>query len=411
MPDRLLLRLASDGSLTWLRHSAGARSPAATETGMPSASVLADSGEIVVLVPAEDVLLTEVKLIARNRAQLLQALPFAVEEQLLGAIEEQHFAAAHGSGELVGAAVVAKEKMRTWLARLTEAGIQPDVLMPESLALPTPVSGATAMIDGARAIVRLSAWSAFACSLHELPQWLEQANADGAIAPLTVHDFRDAPALALPLQIAAYRERQRDALAWLASGFTQAPLNLLDGEFSTGHRHARGARWWRIAAMLAVAVIVLGIANLGFDVLRLSRTSTRMDMLAQDAVHSAFPDIDPAQLARLSPADLMRGRLERLRGGTESTGLLKILAQIAPVLGGTTRIQTRGMEYRNGVFELVLRAPDVAALDSVRERLMTVPGVLAVVTAANPSAEGVDGRIRISNSGDGKSDSSRGGTP
>jgi general secretion pathway protein L len=136
-----------------------------------------------------------------------------------------------------------------------------------------------------------------------------------------------------------------------------------------------------------------------------------MDTLAQDAVRTAFPDIDAAQLARLSPADLMRGRLERLRGGAESSGLLKILAQIAPVLGSTTRIQTRGMEYRNGIFELALRAPDVAALDSVRERLAVVPGVQAVVTAANTSADGVDGRIRISNASDGKSDNGRGGTP
>jgi general secretion pathway protein L len=406
MPDRLLLRLASDGRLTWLCQSASARMPAASEAGEPPASVLADSGEIVVLVPAEDVLLTEVKLGARNRAQLLQALPFAVEEQLLGAIEEQHFAAATGSGDTFGAAVVAKEKMRGWLARLADAGIQPDVLMPESLALSVPTSGTSAIVEDTRAVVRLSAWSAFACSLRELPSWLEQVNAEGAIAPLTVHDFRAAPALALPVPVAAYRERQRDALSLLASGFTQAPLNLLDGEFATAHRHARGARWWRVAAMLAAAVIVLAIANLGFDVWRLSRDSARMDTLAQDALRTAFPDIDTAQLARLSPADLMRGRLERLRGGAESTGLLKVLAQISPILGGTTRIQTRGMEYRNGVFELALRAPDVAMLDSVRERLMTVPGVQAVVTAANPTAEGVDGRIRISNPAD-----THGGTP
>jgi general secretion pathway protein L len=200
----------------------------------------------------------------------------------------------------------------------------------------------------------------------------------------------------VPLPLASYQERQRDPLAFLAANFTQAPLNLLEGEFAPRHRHARGARWWRVAAALAAAVVILALANLGFDVLRLARASTRMETLAQDAVRKAFPEIDAAQLSRLSPADLMRGRLERLRGGTESGGLLKVLAQIAPVLGSTTRIQTRGMEYRNGVFELALRAPDVAALDSVRERLATVPSVQPVVTAANPSADGVDGRIRIS---------------
>jgi general secretion pathway protein L len=406
MPDRLLLRLASDGGLTWLRTAAGARVPAVSERGVPPAAVLADAGEIVVLVPAEDVLLTEVKLSARNRAQLLQALPYAVEDQLLGAVEDQHFAASQGGGDQIGVAVVAKGTLRGWLERLAAAGIQPDVLLPESLALPAQASGASALIEDTRAIVRLAPWSAFTSSLRELPRWLAQVNVDNLLVPLAVRDFRAAPALALPLPIASYQERQRDPLAYLASGFVQAPLNLLEGEFAPRHRHARGARWWRIAAALAAAVVILAVLNLGFDVWRLSRASARMDALAQDAVRKAFPEIDAAQLARVSPADLMRGRLDRLRGGAESSGLLKVLAQIGPVLGSTTRIQTRGIEYRNGVLELALRAPDVAALDSVRERLATVPGVQAVVTAANPSADGVDGRIRISAPGE-----THGGTP
>jgi general secretion pathway protein L len=394
MPDRLLLRLDSDGGLTWLRTSAGARGAVASSSGDPPASVLAQGNEIVVLVPAEQVLLTHVRLSARNRSQLLQALPFAIEDQLLGAIEDQHFAAAQGSGDSVGAAVVAKSTMKWWLARLASAGITPDVLIPESLALPADAQSTNVMIDGDRAIVRLAPWSAFACSLRELPQWLEQANADGDLAPLVVRDFRAAPTLVLPVKASSYRERQHDPLAHLAAGLGQPALNLLDGEFATRHRDARGARWWRVAAMLAAAVVVLAMANVGFDVLRLSRASARMDVLAQEAVSKAFPDIDAAQLERISPADLMRGRLDRQRGGNESSGVLKALARVAPVIGSTTRIQTRGVEYRNGTLELSLHAPDVAMLDSVREQIVAA-GAQATVTAANPSADGVDGRIRI----------------
>ena len=422
MSDRLLLRLSSDGGLTWLRQAGGARVAAASGSGVPPAAVLAEAEQIIVLVPGEDVLLTEVKLSARNRAQLLQALPYAVEDQLLSPVEDLHFAAAQTRGEQVGVAVVAKSRMRAWLERLREEGIRADVLLPESLALPLAPDSATVVIEDARAIVRLAPWSAFACTLGELPAWLQQAQAAQMLRPLEVHDFRAAPALVLPVPVAAYLERQRDPLALFASAFdaadaaskpgagrgsvagTQA-INLLDGEFGVSHRQARGARWWRIAAALAAAVVVVAILDLGADVLRLSRASARMDALAQQAVHAAFPEIDAAQLARVSPGQLMRGRLERLGGGAQSSGLLRVLAQIAPVLGSTTRTQTRGMEYRNGVLELALRAPDVAALDSVRERLTTVPGLQPAVTAANPGADGVDGRIRIG------TQASRGDTP
>ena len=83
MPDRLLLRLSSAGDPTWLRQAADGRAPVASTRGWPPASALTDATEIVVLVPAEDVLLTEARVAARNRAQRLQALPFAIEDQLL----------------------------------------------------------------------------------------------------------------------------------------------------------------------------------------------------------------------------------------------------------------------------------------------------------------------------------------
>lgn len=391
MSDRLLLRLASDGGLTWLRQGA-----AASEPGMPPASALQAAGEIVVLVPSEDVLLTEATLRARTRAQLLQALPYAVEEQLLDPVEDLHFAATRGEGAL-GVAVVAKATLRGWLERLAEAGIEPDVLLPDALALPSASERSAVLIEDGRALVRLAPWSAFACSLRELPDWLARMQPAAPPKPLDVHDVRVAAA---PLPLPAARlERGRDAPAFLAAALAAAPaadtLNLLEGEFAPRRRQGRGQRWWRTAAALAAAVALLAVADLGIDVWRLSRHTAQMQAQAQDALRKAFPDIDAAMLARSSPEQLMRGRLDRLRGGAEASGLLRVLGQIAPVLGTTTRIQTRGMEYRNGTFELALRTPDVAALDSVRERLALVPGLKAEVTAANPGADGVDGRIRI----------------
>jgi general secretion pathway protein L len=399
MPDRLLLRLQSGGDATWLRQAADGRVASGSARGFPPASALAGGAEIVVLVPAEDVLLTEAKVAARSRTQLLQALPFAIEDQLLAPVEDLHFAASEDAGETVGVAVVARASLRAWLDRLAAAGIQPDVLLPESLALPLASGSASALIEDDRAIVRLAPWSAFACAPVDLPSWLQQTLESRGARSLDVHDFRDGPAPRLPLPGATYHERQGDPLAFLARSLGKPPLNLLHGEYASQHRAARGARWWRIAAGLAAAALVLAVVNLGFEVVQLSRASARMDTLAQEAVRQAFPDLDAAEIARSAPADLARSRIERLRGGTQSSGLLRVLAQIAPVLGSTSRIQTRGMEFRNGSLELGLRAPDVATLDAVRERLAALPGLKVVVTAANPGQDGIDGRIRIGSGG------------
>ena len=402
MPDRLLLRLNPTGEPAWLRQ-ADSRAPAASTRGWPPASAVSDASEIVVLVPAEDVLLTEARIAAKSRAQLLQALPFAIEDQLLAPIEELQFAATAATDGTVGVAVVAKTTLRAWLDRLAAAGIRPDVLLPDSLALPLEPGHATAVIEQDRAVVSHAPWSAFACAPSDLAAWLARASAGRPAQPLDVFDFRDPARPAAPIGVhpVATEERQRDPLAFLARHLGKAPINLLHGEFAPQHRVARGARWWRVAAALAAAVLVLAVLDLGFEVMQLSRTSARLDALAQDAVHKAFPDVEDAELARSSPVDLARVRIERLRGGAESSGFLRVVAAIAPVLGTTTRIQTRGMEFRNGVLELGLRAPDVATLDAVRERLAAQPGLHVAVTAANPGESGIDGRIRVGSDGGG----------
>ncbi|HVT33055.1 MAG TPA: type II secretion system protein GspL [Rhodanobacteraceae bacterium] len=397
MPDRLLLRLPPTGDPSWLRQSADGRVMSRPARGWPPSGVLSAAVEIVVLVPSEDVLLTEARIPARSRAQLMQALPFAVEDQLLAPVESLHFTAATaGEGDAVGTAVVAKSTLQAWLDRLSAAGIRADALLPDSLALPLAPDRATVLVEDDRVVARLARWSSFACAPADLAAWLDRA---GTASAIDVIDARASPGQAVVSGAAVRHERASDALSAFAQGLGVLPLNLLHGEFAPAHRAARSARWWRIAAALAIAAILLAVVDLGVEVLQLSRTSARLDTLAQDALRKAFPDVGAAELARAAPADLARSRVERLRGGGERSGFLRLLGEIAPVLGTATRIQTRGIEFRNGALELGLKAPDVATLDAVRERLAAQPGLKVAVTAANPDANGIEGHIRVDGGG------------
>lgn len=383
MPERLFLRLTSNGDLCWLRQTADGRFPAQSQSGKPPAHAIATSAQIVVFVPSEDVLLLETRVAARNATQRRQAVPFAIEDQLLGAVEEQHFAISSGAADQVGVAVVARSRMREWMAILDAAGIRADVVLPESLAVPFDDNTVHVLLDGARAVVRLAAWSAFSCPRADLAQWLESARE--IVGSRRIETRSDETS----------SDSGFDALGFLARHWDTNSLNLLNGEFAAGHRQARGTRWWRRAMALAAAVLVFAFAGRVLEVSQLERQANRLDTAMADSLLRTFPDLGAAERTR-APQTVMRDRLERLRGGSETTGLLRLLGQIAPALGTTTRLQTRGMEYRNGILEIGLRAPDVATLDSMRERIAAIPGLVAEVTAANPVEAGVDGRIRIS---------------
>jgi len=109
-------------------------------------------------------------------------------------------------------------------------------------------------------------------------------------------------------------------------------------------------------------------------------------------LHASFPRLDNVAG---DPQQLMRSEMARLRGAGEGTAMLRVLGAVAPILGSSTRVLVKGIEYHNQTLELALRAPDVEALDLVRERLSGLDGINAVVTAADRSDSGVDGRVRI----------------
>jgi general secretion pathway protein L len=394
MPDRLLLRLAPDGGLAWLLQRDGSPRVAVATPGDPPAEVLAAAGEIVVLVPGEDVLLASARIGARSRAQLLQALPYAIEDQLLAPVEELHFAAERSPGAEAGVAVVARARLAGWLEVLAARGIAPDALLPESLAVPV----GEVLVEEARATLRLGAWTAFTCEPADLPAWLEHC----ATRPPALR-VQDARRSVVPLSLPVPHENQRvgDGLACLGSALAALPLNLLEGDFAPRRRRRDPRRGWRVAAVLAAAVVVLALLDLGGSVLRLAHESARLEAAAADAVRAAFPDVDAAQLARLGAEPRLRARLERLQGGAESRGLVQVLGTVAPVLGSVspTRVQTRGMEYRNGSLEVALCTPDVAELDRIRESLATLPGITVAVVQASSGTDGVDGRLRIGGAG------------
>ncbi|MEZ5522768.1 MAG: type II secretion system protein GspL [Dokdonella sp.] len=233
---------------------------------------------------------------------------------------------------------------------------------------------------------------------QRFPAWITQARAAGIERALEVHDFGGGPPLSLEGRISAYHGGLRDPLGFLARHLRAPPINLLCGEFATAHRQARGARWWRRAAVLAAAVLVTAFIQRGIEVGQLARSVERVDAAMSASLEETFPDLGAAERTR-APSSVMRDRLERLRGGNEAGGLLRLLGQVAPILGRTTRTQVRGLEFRNGILELGLRSPDVATLDSMREQFAAIPGLSAEVTASVPAETGVDGRIRIRGEG------------
>jgi general secretion pathway protein L len=376
MSERLLIRLLADDGLTWLAQDASGRALSGTNAGTPPAQAIERAQRIAVLVPSEDVLLLEMPGLPGARTQALKALPFALEDRLAGSVEDQHFAAPERlDGERIPVAVVARATLRGWLDRLAREGIRADAMYSECQVLPD----ASIVLDGERALWRDTAAAAGACRAQDLSGWIAVLDAAAeSPASRTTHDLRSG---------------HGDALAFFAARLQHEPaVNLLQGEFAPAHRQAPARRLWRNAAAFAAAALLLLFVYDGADCWRLSRQSARLDAQARAVLHEAFPGMDKVAG---DPRQLMDSAMRGLQGGGGDSGLMRLLARIAPILASTTRTTLAGMEYHNATLELALRAPDVQTLDLMRERLAGLPGLKVEVTAANSGADGVDGRLRI----------------
>jgi general secretion pathway protein L len=383
MLPTLLIRLLPAGAAEWLALGRDGRVLSGPQPGWPAER----AEQVWVLVPAEQVLLLRAPRVARQRRQLEQAVPFAIEEQLVAPVESQHVALSSApDGVDLGVAVVAHAAMQGWLAQLRAAGVEPDRLIVESELLPWAQGQATVLVDGQRAVLRFGQSGVLAGDAAELAGWLALPGVLPAGAALRWIGATDAAPPGVTLQ----REEPGALLRWFAAQLPQsAPIELLQGRYAARRGREGAQRLWRWAAMLAGLGVLLAFGQVALERRQLEARHVAQRAEMEQLLHRAVPGltrvVDPrAQLA----AEYARAS----RGG--GGGALPLLARIAPSIAGSGRYTLDGIEFRGDTLELVVRAADVATLDSLREGLAAL-SLQVELTSANPGAGGVEGRLRI----------------
>ena len=393
------------GTIHWrLREGPGA-APHGQVTELNQIPGVGAMTRVHVWTPPSDTLLTQVKLPTRSRAKIQQALPYALEDQLAGEPEQLHFAyKILGDGSLA-VAVTSKERMQAWLAKLTAAGMRPTGFCPALLALPFEAGSWSAAFQGNDIWVRTGVASGFACAIGAggaAPAMLEMGLREAqtkSIAPsgLTVihppagfvgKSWGDQ--LALPVTV-----QKQDF--WAGFHESVPALNLLQGSFAPSHQMQE------MLPGLRPAAIMLGIwmvGSLGFNTWEWWNLKTSHDNLRSEMTkvfRGTFPDaqviVDPAlQMQRLL------GDLQGKSGKTSQADALPLLGSIAPVIQAHPQLKLRSIQYGESQLTLDFSLPDFQAMESVKNALLA-RGMQVEVVGANSTASGIEGRLRLSQSG------------
>lgn len=355
---------------------------------------------VTLILPADDVLLAEAVVPGNSQARALQAVPYALEDQVADDVDELHFAlGAKGREDRYPVAVISRQMMEAVLAQCEEAGLRPTQLVPEPLALPQldstspEIRAWSALLDGDLAIVRLDGSKGFATDPGMAAMMLQGAYAqlpEDAGASLVVFSTGEAGALDVPTTIDVEQRPVDHRLALYASGLMTSPsINLLQGEYNPKKNFDKSWKPWRWTAALAACLCVALFAGKWLDVRRLQEQEAHLDNQIRQAFEQALPG---AKMQR--PRRQIQSALDKL-GSNNTDGFTSRLSQVAASLATQPQTELKTIGYRNGRFDLDLNTDDVPTLDALKSELSKRGSLNMSVQSANRENNTVRGRVRI----------------
>lgn len=388
MSQAITLFLSPDGPPRWLHPSAGA--------GSGPLDQLPDRGRLPVrvVVPGQAVFVSAVALPGRSSRRQLQALPYAMEEQLVQEVDAYHFAlgAALGGGRHLAAAVEHRT-MSGWMATLEQAGIEPDSVVPATVALPEPASashGVIAIVEE-RALVRVGPDRAYEADLADLDTLLALEQQLEEVQLLDPEDRWQAPASlrCAPLAVSGTLEQMQ------AQQVDKAPVNLLQGPYA-GRREAgaKVARLWRGVAAVAAGVALLASVELLLQYRSTAALADQLEGMTDEAVGQALGGL-PENYRADSARSLLEARLRALRGSGSGDGLLFLLETVGPRLVGGPGVRIQSMNYTDDGLILELTADRLDDIEALRQRIGSETGVAVALESASTMADGTGARLRI----------------
>ena len=319
---------------------------------------IAEDKIIIVIVPQEEVLLTSAQLPKMPRSRLLQAVPYALEDELIAEVDTLHFALGENTSDHLPIAVVAHEKMRQWLDVLNTWNIKPDVMIPAAFALPhTENVWHVAMHE--MAIVRMGVMRGFACDKKNLAVILEAANASASLpSVLRINHYafetaNDTLSMTLPIAIEEDASKAEDMINDFAQDVDVAAINLLQGVYAVKKsKLPQMNKIWRITSGLAIAWVLLLFLYpaVSYFVLK-QRLSTINSQMAQ-IYKRHFPQAN----SLVAPKIRMQEKLQNLNEAMGENRVLLLLGYLGKAANTTSNIKFNRLDFQNGQLTLELTA-------------------------------------------------------
>ena len=366
----------------------------------PGTDWLEDPGNVVVIIPSEQVLMINCEVPGRNVGQIRKALPFAAEEYVASDIELMHIA--HGpikSGQPVLCHIVPHESMENWLDCFNSLGLSPGYFVTDAQLLPHSEDSAGLLFDENNILVATDTQAAqlddstlsFVLSGLDV-QTLYCVN--GELSELAQGQLDPQPNIvleALPDGGVVHYFAQQFRNQVHSSNL----INLLQGQYQAKKAANPNVTKWR--SVMAVAAVWVLIAFVGM-IVQGYWASSEADRLQAEAF-DFYNELYQGESKPVSVQQLKRRVMNKLGQSTSgSTGndFVGLLANFANVAEPTNIVSSINYQRQELSLEVLLESYD--DIDPLKDKLAGL-GIVVDVNNAQQQTNGVQSRLRMRFSG------------
>lgn len=319
--------------------------------------------ELIVIAPTQDILLTEVMLPKLKHQRLQQALPFAVEEQLIDDISALHFAIGTYSGSYWPVAIIQKKILEEWLAFFKTLNLTPKKIIPDVLALPYIEGQWSIYTLDQLCLVRTGCDSGFCCEKHNLSIYLAQPlKEESDLQHINIFTTdQPLPLLETSVLTTQHVISETDFLTHCVRGLQQHPsINLLQGLFRAKKPSAQNKKYWHYAAYVTMAWLAFGFMNQVVSYFLLRHQANQI----QHEIAAIYKQNFPTTTTITQPRQHMQEKLTQLSEQTENNSFLGLLTKAETLLAENKDFKLQKIDYAHQQLKLtVTTATDTRTIE------------------------------------------------
>jgi len=329
--------------------------------------------KVVLLIPNSDVSLAETQIPSKNKKQMLQALPYALEDTLAEDIDDLHFSAYRESDDAkVKTAIINRGRLCLWIDLLREQDVNVNYILPSLFGLAIAEEGWSIDIDEDEVQVRQGPLDGFASSLDVLDYLLPAAMDEHKPEALYVSGESLKVTRLLQNHDVEVRSGVSSFLVSIDSIQPALALNLLNN-FSRGESALRQVNWspWKPVAVIGGLLLATWIGMFMWQNEQMSKQLDGIEAQITSAYRSAIPggnQTDPdAQLSS------MTSTLSRLQGNLNAASVspLPTIAKLVPVLKQFNNMSVQELGFKRNTLQVKVETPNLSMLDQFKKAAAT----------------------------------------